>query len=307
MILSTFFNKSKPINFIIVGTYMAIFYGIVHYRAGFSLALFDVVLLVSGLAAYIFTMLGIDFVAKRNELSKSTSYCILLFAIVTTMLPVALLVPKIILANCAIILAMRRTISLRSERAIQQKILDASLWIMVASACYFWSILFFIVLFLGIGLYARHNYRNWLIPIIGVLASYILVTCMSLLLWDSHFSFTSYISGFSVFFVRYTTTGQWLAFGLLLFATVFFLIFYLLKYKNWQAKTKPALILIIASLLTATLIVLVAPQKNTAELFFMTVPVAIMGTSYLESGIKPIIKEGLLWFLVLLPVVKLIF
>ena len=180
---------------------MVIFYGIVHYRAGFSLALIDGVLLVSGLAAYIFTMLGIDFVAKRNELSKSTSYCIFLFAILTTMVPVALLVPKIMLANCAIILATRRIISLRSERDIQQKILDASLWIMLASIFYFWSILFFGVLFLGIGLYVGQNYRNWLIPFVGVLASYVVLTCISLMVWDRFFSFTSYMADFSIFFV----------------------------------------------------------------------------------------------------------
>ncbi len=307
MILTTFFSKSKPINFILVGVYLAFFFGIAHYKTGFSGEILSILLLIASLGAYLFTMLGVDFVIKRNELGKSTTYGIMLFAVLTTLLPVALVAPKIIIANCAIVLAIRRIISLRSQREVQKKILDASLWIMVASVCYFWSILFFVLLFLGIALYVGHNYRNWLIPFSGVLASYILGTCISLLLWDHYFSFASYMTDFSIFYVAYSSSSHWIAFGLLITFTVFFLIFYLITYKNRQAKTKPAIILVIASLLIAILIVFIAPQKNTGELFFMTVPVVIMGTSYLESGFKPVIKEGLLWILTILPFAWAIF
>src|SRR5690606_27205313 len=47
-------------------------------------------------------------------------------------------------------------------------IFDASLWIALASCFYFWSALFFIVLYAGIFIFSRENYRNWIIPLTGM-------------------------------------------------------------------------------------------------------------------------------------------
>ena len=97
------------------------------------------------LLLFIMCMVVLNFIAKRNELTQRNAYKTLLFAAFSCMLFEVLRNDDVIIANFFVLLAMRRVISLRSQRVTTRKIFDASLWIFVASLFYFWAVLFMIL------------------------------------------------------------------------------------------------------------------------------------------------------------------
>lgn len=286
---------------------MLLFFAMANYKHPKPIDLWVVVTGVGAVVAYLLSLLVLHFMVKRNEISGNNSYVIFSFAVSTAMLPEALVSFEILGANFFILLAFRRIVSLRSQKEVQQKIIDASLWITTASLCYFWSILFFGVLFVGIAYYAFQNYRNWLLPFVGIGAVYILATCARLLWDDTFFSLAAYADQCSIYFSGYWSFRQWLPFLLIFVTTPFFLIPYLLKYKGIQSKTKSTVILVIAMLVVAILIIGVVPQKEASVLFFMTTPWTVMIVSYIESKMKPLWRELLLWLLLILPVILAVF
>ncbi|MFD2563586.1 DUF6427 family protein [Aquimarina rubra] len=305
--LSSFFSKSKPINFIIIALYMFVLYNIAYYKRGFSLDYSVVLLFIGGLVAYILAMLIVNLITQKNDLTQKSTNTILLFAFLTAIIPNALTSPNILFSNLLVILGIRSVLSLRNGKYIKSNILDATLCIGLASLAYFWSISFIIIVFLGILYFEPKNYRNWIIPIIGLLAVYVLTNCFTLLFYDSFFAITAYVKPISFSFEGYFYNGGVFLVGVLTICILFFLTIYLLKFNRKPTKSKPVLRLIISQLLIAIAIILIAPEKNTSEMIFIASPLAIIGTTYVEMEHGKFIQEINLWVFLLLPFMTLLF
>src|SRR5690606_16620146 len=114
---------------------------------------------------------------------------------------------KILLANAFLLLALRRIMSLRSDKNSSKKILDASIWITVASLFYFWSLLFFIPLFIAVFQKPNTNYKQILIPFTGFVAVLIINTAYQLLANDSLFWFADWQETISFDFSKYNSAS----------------------------------------------------------------------------------------------------
>ncbi|WP_299434099.1 DUF6427 family protein [uncultured Aquimarina sp.] len=286
---------------------MFVLYIIAHYKKGLNLDYIAILSFVGGLIAYVLAMLILNLVTQKNDLTQKSTNTILLFAFLTAILPNSLTDYRVLLSNLFVILGVRSVLSLRSGKDIKSSILDASLCIGLASLAYFWSIAFIVVVFFGILFFEPKNYRNWIIPIIGLSIVYILSNCFTLLFYDSFFLITNYVESLSFSFDGYVSKGSLFSIGVLIICILFFFTIYLIKYNRKSTKSKPVLKVVIAQLLIAVAIVVIAPNKNTAEMIFIASPLAIIGTTYLEIDNGKLIQEINLWVFLLLPFMILLF
>ncbi len=305
--LSTFFGKSKPINFVVVAFYMLVLFLIAHYKSDLLLVYAGIPSLVGKLILYVLSMLILNFIVQKNDFITKSTYTILLYAVITAILPNALTNFNLLLSNVFVLAGLTSILHLQSEKQIKSKVLNASICIGLASLAYFWSIGFIILVFIGVLSFDPKDYRNWIIPIIGLGVVYLFANCYTLYVEDSFYTLTRYLDAVSFSFDNYLIKDQLFSVGIVAICSVIFSFFYALKFKRKMAKIKPILRIVIAYLIVGCLIALIAPQKNSAELLFMIAPLAIIGTTYLEMKNYNLTKEINIWVFVLIPFTVLLF
>ncbi|MEX0997225.1 MAG: DUF6427 family protein [Flavobacteriaceae bacterium] len=304
--LTSFFSKSKPVNYLLVGIFMALFF-VGHYfiSSDKDFTIGKVASQTLMLFVFLLSMLLVDFISRKNNLTNNNTFKILLFAIFVTTFPATFLYTEVLIANFFILLALRRIISLKTNKDIQKKIFDAALWIALASCIYFWSILFMGVLFVSIAQYAGTNFKNYLIPFIGVAAIIILSNSYTLFVQNAFYLPIDWVrtSGFDFQVYNHLQILFPLSFflGVLLWSIVEFY----LDRKHKSKKKKRTTMLISFILATAICTIVFTPEKNGAELLFMAMPFSVLTANYFEKKGDFIFKEFILWLLLLMPFVVL--
>lgn len=305
--ISNFFSQARPIHFVIVSTFLLMVFiasKIYAIHEPFSLQLlaeqsFYFVIVLSSLFI-------LDFFASRNSLTKRNSYKLLMFGLFLAMLPETLLNSKALLANFFILLALRRIISLRTQKEIKKKLFDAAFWVSIATLLYFWAALFFILIFAAMVLYSIVNIKNWIVPLTGVLTVVIIwVSTMMLMNYD----FTDYFDELFVYSIDFTglNSSRIIISATILISYGTWGSFYFIKHIKEKSKSlRPSFTLVVISAIIALMIILISPQKNASEFIFLFAPLSIIMTNYLEVTRENWFKEVLIWVLVLIPAVFLI-
>ena len=189
--ITAIFNKSKPINLVLASLMLVFGFLMVQFQTieALSVSTFSY---KSGLILLtVLSALVVDFIVKKNALSGQNSFVVFFFAMFFFYFWGSNNDFRLILANLFILLALRKIISLKSQIAITQKIFDAALWICIASLFHFWSILFMLVLYIGIMLYVSNYYKNWLVPLVGALVVFMIVSGYELVVNDRFFNFSN--------------------------------------------------------------------------------------------------------------------
>ena len=261
----------------------------------------EIVKMVGLWLVYIATMFVLNFIVQKNDLTQRNTYRILLFAAFTAAIPMALIRFEVLLSGFFILLAIRRIMSLRSGLAIERKLFDASFWIAIASLYYFWTILFYLVLFLAIAFYASYALRYWLIPLVGAGCVAVLASCYLLYREDGMELLLGYLDGISFDFAVFNSPK-------LLVATAFFMGIFLWSVINYikgmqkaSLKARSIYVLVLVFTLIAMLIVILNSQKTGAALYFLIPMLSVIVTTYIERAKGQVFKEALLWLIVVLP------
>ena len=103
------------------------------------------------------------------------------------MFPQTTLDKDILFANFFVLLGLRRVLSLRTPNHTKNKLFDAAFWFGIAALFYFWSILFFVLIFITLLLYTDNRIKNWIIPFVGLITVFVLFTSISIILYDDFF------------------------------------------------------------------------------------------------------------------------
>lgn len=312
--LTSFFGKSNPINYLILGVFIILGYlyaeisGNAVFISFSSIFIHLFFILISVLG-----MLLLDFIIRKNHLTKNNTYAILFFTCFMVMLPIIFLQYKIILANTFLLLALRRLMSLRSDKNSTKKILDASLWITVASLFYFWSLLFFIPLWIAIIQKPNANYKQMLVPFVGFFTIVILNTTYQLLSNNTFAWLYTWRGDISLDFSVYNSVSILIPVTIISAFYIWTGIYRVSKIPAIPLKEKPNFILLLYVSITTILIALGAPEKNGAEVLFVLAPVSIICANYIEISYREDyrnndksefwFKEVMLWLIVLLPFV----
>ena len=297
--ITSVFKKSTPLNFSLVVILILVFFLMYQFQ-DFSwmnsgiLILKNTIILSVLLASVLIT----NFVAKKNGLSKDSSYTIFFYFLFLLFFPSLLDNINLVVSNFFILLALRRLISLQSLKASNEKIFDASLWIFVASLFHFWSILFIVLVFISILFHVSRELKNWVLPFIALFIVGIISILLSMIFNLSIIEFLNK-NATTNFEINYFTNNYQNG-ALSIYATValFFVISMFATISHRPLLLHTSFKKIIASFFIGVLIFVVSPNKSNDLLVFTFAPMAIMATSHIEVAQLKLKQEMVLFVLI---------
>jgi hypothetical protein len=305
--LTSFFSKSRPITFIIVALYISVFFVIANFSEALESGFLFSLRKLGALGLLLLSVFLLNFVSKRNELTTRNAYKTILFGAFVCMFLSALQNDAAILANLLVLLALRRIISLRTQRDTVQKIFDATFWIGIASVFYFWSFLFLFLVYFGILVHEGYKFKNWLVPIVALLVLFSIATSLDLLITDSFFTFSDWFVAANFDFSLYREAVILIPLALLLALTLWASFFYLGVVQKASASNKTSLFIILLFILLSMTVAVFAPTKNSSELIFFFAPLALIVTNYFQVSDDKWFREIILWLVLLLPFFLVLF
>jgi hypothetical protein len=306
--LTNFFSNSKPFHFILIS--LLLFAGYTFYNfeiLDFENDFIRLIQLTLKFGPYIISMLVLGFIIKKNNLTKINTYALFIFICLLLLTPNVFQNSKPILSTVFILLALRRILSFNSKKNIQKKILDASLWIGVATFFYFWSILFLLVLYAALIQLAPKNFKLFLIPIIGLFVVFIVFTIYFLYLDNSIDWYKDYKKLISFEFSSYKPLKNFFSLLVILSMAIISLGFKFLNFRKTPLRKKSKYWIIIFTLITGILLVIITGKKNGVELIFTIVPISILISNFIEALQRGWVSEMMLWFLLLAPIFSYFF
>jgi len=138
--ITSFFSKSKPINFLIVFfiSFVALLTAVFKYQSGgFTMERLVKLALIFGVS-YL-SILVVDFIVTKNALTRKSNYEILLYSLFLLLVPQVFTNQEVLVSNLLILLALRRIVSIRSQKEVIKKLFDAGVLVALASLIYFWG------------------------------------------------------------------------------------------------------------------------------------------------------------------------
>ncbi len=306
--ITSIFSKSKSINFIIVFfiTLLAFIMArvsLVNEPITWMFVLKQIVLLF---VSYI-SILLLNFIVSKNNLTTKNNYEILLFSLFLLLIVHTTSNTNIIFSNFFILLGLRRIMSLRSQKDVTKKLFDAAFWIAIASLFYFWAILFFTLILVSLILYTDNNkLGNWIIPFMGIASVFVISISVSVIIYDDFFGIFDIAPKISYDFSNYNSVKYLVAITLLLSFGIWSSIFYSQNIKKKKKAFRASFKIIIVMAIIAFLIVLQAPKKNGSEFLFMFAPLTVIISNYIEIIQEKWFKEVFLSLLIIIPFIALL-
>lgn len=282
--ITSLFKKSSPINHSLIFLMLAFFFGCYQFnQVGIETSTEFFVkkaVIISAIAA---SMIVANFIIKKNGLSKDNAYTFLFYTLLMLFFPPMLNNLDLIISNFFIILALRRLISLQSQKSPKEKIFDASLWIFVASVFHFWSILFIILVFISILFHTARDYRTWFLPFIAFFAACVIFILIDLVLHKN--SIANVIANSSVDFEINYFANNYQNIALSLFATIslYFTIYAIFTISNRPIILHSSYKKFIAAFLIGIAVFLISPNKSNDILIFTIAPLAFMIALFAET------------------------
>jgi hypothetical protein len=281
--ITSVFKKSTPLNYSLVVILILVFFFTFQIKdpswvTSYFLAFQKVSLLLFILASFFM----INFVVKKNGLSKDNGYAILFYLLFLLFFPTIFNNANVVYANFFVLLALRRLISLQSLKASKEKIFDAAFWIFVASLFQFWSILFLILVYISIVFHVSRDYRNWVLPFIALLAVAILFYMTSLIFNIDVVAFFQERAQIDFSIDYFKNNYENAALSIYTAVTLFFVTSMLMTLSNRPQIVHSSYKKIVAYFFIAALVYIISPDKSNDLLLFSIAPLAIMATSHVE-------------------------
>jgi hypothetical protein len=290
--ITSIFKKSTILNYSLVVILLLVFFFL--YQTG---NLYSTVT-VNGLSkssTLIVLLLGsfflVNFMVKKNGLTKDSSYTILFFLLFLLLFPSVFNNSNILFANFFLLLAMRRLISLQTLKAPKEKIFDAAMWIFIASLFHFWCILFIVLVYISIIFHASRDFRNWLLPFVAFFATAVIFVMVALFFdktWIDHILNQTQID----FELNYFTNNyQNAALSFYVMIAAYFLFSMIFSLTNRPLILQASYKKMIFGFLIGVIIFIMSPEKNNAMLLFTFMPLSVMCTNNIEYSQNKMYQE----------------
>lgn len=295
--IAKIFSRANPMNFLICIAILLLGFILSSVKiyssdvgTAESIAYFSIFFLL------VFTIFLTDFIAKKSNLNKSDNYAIVFFVLFLLLIPETLSDFSVVMSNVFVLLAFRRLVSLQSLILSKQKILDASIWISIACVFEFWSILFFILVFVAILIHVSSDFRNWLIPFVGISAVAILVALYAFIV---DFGIIDSIRDKAVLDFNFGNINSF-SFSAFLVVLVVLLIFQVVHFQNYLATLQNSIKKVIALLIIGLFVYLFSIEKNNGFLLFCIAPLSLIGSNFINSLHKEWLKDTYIYVLLIL-------
>lgn len=298
--ITSVFKKSTPLNYSLVVILILVFFFLFQiqepsWMSSYFLTFQKISLLCFVLASFFL----INFIVKKNGLSKDNGYAIFFYLLLLLFFPATFNNPNVLYANFFILLAVRRLISLQSLKASKEKIFDASFWILVASLFQFWCILFLILVFISIIFHVSRDYRNWILPFVALLAVALLFLMVSLIF---NFDAVTFIQKKAVIDLRidyFKNNYENGSFSIYVAVALFFVVSVLTTLSNRPQIVHTSYKKIVAYFFIAVVVYMISPDKSNDLLLFSIAPLAMMAASHVEYVKQKLNNEIVFYVLIL--------
>ena len=293
--ISSVFGKTKPINYILVLSFLSVLFVLAHLRyTPQPMGPQDILEALLPLAALLLSVFMLNFIVQKNQLTAAHSYAILLFALFMLLFPRTVLESKGVYAYFFVLLGMRRLISMRSLRSTRTKALDATLWFAAASFFVPWALLYLILTWVFVYAFEPRSLRTWLAPLTGLIIV-ALIAIAAALQWgvleffSEHYRFTRFEIG--------PEGAQWgWNLRILLFAVVVLLVggmAFLRLGKSGHGRVVIMRLMLLTLLISLAVVLLESGSGIHVEIL-LCFPAAVLVSKYLESVKRKNLKEGIL-------------
>jgi hypothetical protein len=297
--ITSVFKKSTPLNYSLVVILILVFFFLFQiqqplWMSSYFLAFQKISLLCFILASFFL----INFIVKKNGLSKDNGYAILFYLLFLLFFPTIFNNPNVLYANFFILLALRRLISLQSLKASKEKIFDASFWILVASLFQFWCVLFLILVFISIIFHVSRDYRNWILPFIALIGVALLFLTTSLIF---NFDAIKFIQDRAIIDLRieyFKNNYENGAFSIYVAVVLFFVVSMLTTLSDRPQIVHTSYKKVVACFFIAVFVFIFSPDKSNDLLLFSITPLTIMASSHIEYIQQKLNKEIVFYVLI---------
>ena len=228
------------------------------------------------------------------------------FGLLFGLFPDAMKHTDLLVASLFIVFALRRLISLHSNLHIKKKLFDAAFWIALAALFYFWSILFFALVIVALIYHSQNDFKNVIIPFIGVAAVFMLLLVYNIIVYDVYLKPSNFKRYASLDFTSYNSKDNILKFTVLFTSYIWTLVYFFKNLPDKNKKLKPSYFLIAWASIIAILVAIIAPLKNGSEFLFLFAPFSIIMANYIEVISERWFKEVFVALLLLAPIVSLL-
>lgn len=290
--IASLFRKSTPFNYSLIIIMVLAFYLLYQFwqpsQDLSAFVLFKKVLTGVLIFASLFV---VNFIVKKNNISKSNSYTILFFLIFLLFFPDIFGNVNLVLANFFILLSLRRLMSLHSTKSYKEKIFDASLWIFVAAFFHFWSILFILLVFVSFFIHVSRDYKNWILPFIALFAASMTFILFALMIDPTQIDYV--MEGMSINFRidYFEDVSQNIAFSIYVTMALFFIVSLLMSFTQRPLLLQTSYTKVIIAFVIGAAVFLISPNKSNELLIFTMAPLAMIATSSIEFSQSKIQKE----------------
>jgi hypothetical protein len=302
--IANFFNKTKPATIVNLLLIFAIFYTTATFLFNFSN--FSILFLGSKIAVligFVFMLLVVNFILRKNNLTEDNSYALLIIIFLLGSFYETMFNIKLFFSNLLLLFAYRKIYSLKSGFNTKGKLFDAGFWIGISAILYSWSILFLVLVYIGLFIYNKVTLKHLMIPIIGFLFPVI-----------GFFTYHFYFDSIDIFynkFIFYYNFDFWIyndlkyliPITLLITMLLWSIVFLIPKVLMVSNTFKLTMQLIINHLIISILIVVLSPQKDGSEFFFLALPSGIIIANFLQKATSVIFKNVILYLFLTVAVV----
>ena len=298
--ITSVFKKSTILNYSLVVVLLLFFFFIYQNSAlPGSVKLIGVAnnsLLIVLLLASFFL---VNFMVKKNGLTKDSSYPILFFLLFLVLFPDIFNHSNLLFANFFLLLSMRRMISLQTLKAPKEKIFDASIWIFIASLFHFWCILFIVLVYISIIFHASRDFRNWLLPFVAFFTTAVIFV-LAAIVFDA--TWLDYIvrqmqTNFELNY--FTNNYQNAALSFYVVIAVYFVFSMMFSLTNRPLILQASYKKMIFAFLIGAIVFVLSPEKDNSLLLFTFLPLSVMGTNTIEYSQSKMYQEIVLVLLLI--------
>ena len=293
--IAKFFKKTKPINTLIVLVLLTIVFIIT--TVSFTSTDFTLTNLIKKLILFAFlvtTLFIINFIIRKNGLTKNNSYVILLLVFCFAIFPFSTLNSQLLGTHFLLLLAYRRIYSLRTTKDIKDKIFDASFWIGIATLIYPWSFLYLSLVFFAVFYFNKLTLKNIIIPLVGFITPIFIYGVYLLLINDFDTFDLKLVSSLSI--LSYNSFKLLIPIALISGFLIWAIFPTTIKIIAVNNEFRASWFLLLMHLLISVFVIIPSPIKNGSEFLFLFFPTAIILTNYLQIIEEKWFKEVFLYF-----------
>jgi len=299
--IANFFSKTKPINTLFIVVLLCLIYVLsIVFHVDKEITLYFFAQRSTYFILLLVILFVVNFIVRKNNLTKDNSYFILLFVILIGMFPYSVLNIKLLVVNLILLFAYRRMYSLRTKKETQKKTFDSAFWVGIATIIYPWSSIVLILIYFALYFFDKSTWRNMIIPIVGFLVPICIYASYMYAINSIEVVYENMIFQYSTSFKAFNSIKLLVPSAFICALSIWSIFPTTYKITTINNEFRNSWNLVIFHFIILVVVVMPWPMKNGAELFFLFFPIAIIFTNYLQIIEEKWFKEVFIYTLLAL-------